>query len=135
MSIFDEQNPQEKPELKPEFDMYTATTGITGKTFGAEFNVKTNLTGLKISAVSECTVLPAEAKVSFGAGVDWSPNGKTTITPGLESSLSLQNGNTKTHVLLPTLKITQDVGKNTKLITSAQPFRRAPIQLGVQFNF
>lgn len=134
MSIFDEERPRAKTEVKPQLDMYAASTGVTGKTLGAEFSVQTKFKEIGFSAVSECTVLPAEAKVSFGAGVDISPNGKTTITPGFETALSLQNGNTKTQ-FFPTLKITQDVGKNTKLVASAKPFRIAPIQLGVQFNF
>lgn len=135
MGIFDEPRPERKPELKPQLDTYTATTGINSKTFGAEYITPTKQ-GIDISFGSECTVTPVNSRVSFGAGVNVSQlnNGKTRITPGLETALSLQGDSTKTQVL-PTLKVTQDVGKNTKLVASVKPYRIAPVQVGVRFNF
>lgn len=91
------------------------------------------------SSFMECEDLPGYKNITAGVGVNLPFPSKTTkVTAGIEARASVFNtpeGAQMTKGVLPSLRVTQDLGKNTQLMARISPSSREYAKIGVQFNF
>lgn len=90
------------------------------------FNEFTNLDGLK------------EVKAGVGINLPFSKKDSTEVTAGIEARVSVFNtpkGANVTTGVLPTVRISQDIGKNCKLTASVKPSQFEFAKIGFRLNF
>lgn len=92
----------------------------------ATFTEYTNLDGLK------------QVKTGIGINLPFSKNDSTKITAGIEARVSVFNtpaGVNVTKGVVPTVRLSQDIGKNCKLTASIKPSKYEFAKIGFGVNF
>lgn len=88
---------------------------------------------------TECTDLPGYKNVTAGFGVNLPfPSDSTKVTLGVDASASLfamPKGAEMTKGVKPSLRVTQDLGKNAQLMARVSPSPNEYARIGVRFNF
>lgn len=124
----------EKQPLNPQMDGEPVPPKLS-------FSEEMSQLGKKFSfgSFTECTDLPGYKNVTAGVGVNLPFPGKTTkVTAGVEARTSVfaaPKGAEMTKGVVPSLRVTQDLGKNAKLIARVSPAGSEYAKIGVQFNF
>lgn len=133
MSIFNE----EKPQPKTNIEFNAVSTGFDCKVLSASLNIPFHgLEGLDYSVQSGCEVASFGTDVFLGAGVSFTPNnGNFSVSPSLETALTLNNNGGVNRKVYPKIQVTQQIGKNTKILAEAKPFVHEKFRIGVSFNF
>lgn len=87
----------------------------------------------------ECKDLPGYKKLTAGLGVNLPfPSDSTKVTLGAEARVSVFNttkGADVTKGIAPSLRATQELGKNAQLMARISPSPSEYARIGVRFNF
>lgn len=130
-SIFDKEN-------------YVQGNGVR-TTVGSEFTTPLGILSSKpesknpvntsLSFKTECEMTPEGIKPSVGAGLNIQPieNGPV-FTAGVKTAISFGCDGQVGHSVVPTFNISQNVGKNTKIVANMQQYGNERVSLGVRFN-
>lgn len=92
-----------------------------------------------VGSFTEFTDLPGYKNVTAGVGLNLPfPSDSTKVTAGVEARASIfstHKGAQITKGILPSLRVTQDLGKNAQLMARISPSPNEYAKIGVQFNF
>lgn len=124
--IFDNLMPPDDVPPPPKLTFSENMCAVAKKFKPATFTEYTNLDGLK------------QVKAGIGINLPFSKSDNTKITAGVEARVSLFNtpdGVNVTKGIVPTVRLSQDIGKNCKLTASIKPsmYEFAKIGFGVKF--